>query len=121
FGEPMIATVCRESLNGLVYLHNNSIIHRDIKGGNIMVTSRGLVKLVDFGISAVNARHSMKRETVIGTPLWMAPEIIDNTGMPVPYDYKGDIWALGITVIEMAELQPPHFDVNPMRAIFLIP
>jgi serine/threonine protein kinase len=119
--EPEIVTVCRDVLNALAWLHQSGVIHRDIKGGNIMLArDTAAVKLIDFGVSAF-CSPGAQRQTVIGTPLFMAPEMIDNTGMPSPYDEKVDIWALGVTLIELAQMRPPHHDVNPMRAIFLIP
>jgi serine/threonine protein kinase/ankyrin repeat protein len=119
--EPEIVTVCRDLLNALAWLHQCSVIHRDIKAGNIMLArDTAAVKLIDFGVSAF-CLPGAQRQSVIGTPLFMAPEMIDNTGMPSPYDQKVDIWALGVTMIELAQMRPPHHDVNPMRAIFLIP
>ncbi|GAU94415.1 hypothetical protein RvY_06193 [Ramazzottius varieornatus] len=120
--EEWIAYVCREILKGLAHLHNNKIIHRDIKGQNVLLTDQAEVKLVDFGVSAQLDRTIGRRNTFIGTPYWMAPEVIacdDNPG--ATYDNRSDLWSLGITSIEMAESSPPHCDLHPMRALFLIP
>ncbi|TFJ85058.1 hypothetical protein NSK_003482 [Nannochloropsis salina CCMP1776] len=115
--EPQIRSICACAALGLAYLHENHNIHRDLKAGNILLSMDGKAKLADFGVSAT-LNHSMsKRKTVIGTPYWMAPEVIQE----ISYDGKADVWSLGITAIEMAEGMPPHFNVHPMRAIFLIP
>ncbi|XP_028409005.1 mitogen-activated protein kinase kinase kinase kinase 3-like [Dendronephthya gigantea] len=117
--EKQIAYMCCETLQGLNYLHKKSLIHRDIKGANILLTHMGDVKLGDFGISAQITASIAKRKSFIGTPYWMAPEVaaVERTG---GYDQKCDIWAVGITAIELAELQPPLFELHPMRALHLI-
>jgi serine/threonine kinase 3 len=102
---------------GLEHLHNLKNIHRDIKAGNILITADGKAKLADFGVSAQLTNSKNMRKTMIGTPFWMAPELIQET----LYDGKADIWSLGITILEVVEGRPPHFNVHPMRAIFMIP
>lgn len=115
--EPQIAVVMKMSLEGLKYLHAQHKIHRDIKSGNILVNHEGDCKLADFGVSAELTNTVSKRKTVIGTPYWMAPEVLQSTD----YNGKADIWSLAITAIEMAVGEPPHSNVHPMRAIFMIP
>ncbi|KAH3760203.1 serine/threonine kinase [Pelomyxa schiedti] len=121
FSEPVISYICRETLKGLAYLHGMHFIHRDIKGANILFTKYGDIKLVDFGVSATVSDAVPKRKTFIGTPFWMAPEVIENRTGSFPYDAKADVWSLGITLIEFAELDPPLSDLHPMKALFQIP
>ncbi|CAD7089312.1 unnamed protein product [Hermetia illucens] len=117
--ERQIAYMCRETLKGLEYLHSMGKMHRDIKGANILLTENGDVKLADFGVSAQITATINKRRSFIGTPYWMAPEVaaVERKG---GYNQLCDIWAVGITAIELAELQPPMFDLHPMRALFLM-
>ncbi|KAI4471406.1 sterile20-like kinase isoform b-related [Holotrichia oblita] len=117
--EHQIAYMCRETLLGLSYLHRMGKMHRDIKGANILLTEDGDVKLADFGVSAQITATINKRKSFIGTPYWMAPEVaaVERKG---GYNQLCDIWAIGITAIELAELQPPMFDLHPMRALFLM-
>ncbi|CAK1548571.1 unnamed protein product [Leptosia nina] len=120
--EEWISYICREILRGLSYLHSNKVIHRDIKGQNVLLTDNAEVKLVDFGVSAQLDRTIGRRNTFIGTPYWMAPEVIACDENPeATYDNRSDLWSLGITALEMAESQPPLCELHPMRALFLIP
>uniref|UniRef100_A0AAQ4S6J4 non-specific serine/threonine protein kinase n=1 Tax=Gasterosteus aculeatus aculeatus TaxID=481459 RepID=A0AAQ4S6J4_GASAC len=120
--EDWIAYISREILRGLAHLHAHHVIHRDIKGQNVLLTENAEVKLVDFGVSAQLDRTVGRRNTFIGTPYWMAPEVIACDENPdATYDYRSDLWSCGITAIEMAEGAPPLCDMHPMRALFLIP
>uniref|UniRef100_A0A674MHB4 non-specific serine/threonine protein kinase n=1 Tax=Takifugu rubripes TaxID=31033 RepID=A0A674MHB4_TAKRU len=119
--EPQIRVVCRQTLEALIYLHENKIIHRDLKAGNILLSLNGEVKLADFGVSAKNTKTLQRRDSFIGTPYWMAPEVVMcETSKDRPYDYKADIWSLGVTLIELAQIEPPNHEMNPMRVLLKI-
>ncbi|XP_004605551.2 myosin-IIIa [Sorex araneus] len=120
--EPIIAYILREALQGLQHLHSNKTIHRDVKGNNILLTTEGGVKLVDFGVSAQLTSTWHCRNTSVGTPFWMAPEVIAcEQQLDTTYDARCDTWSLGITAIELGDGDPPLADLHPMRALFKIP
>lgn len=120
FSEDQISSICSQMVQGLNYLHTHRILHRDVKAGNVLLTSEGKSKLADFGVSAQLTHTMQKKNTMVGSPYWMAPEVISQKKKE-GYDAKTDIWSLGITAIELAEGKPPLFDVASLRVIFIIP
>ncbi|CAB3401123.1 unnamed protein product [Caenorhabditis bovis] len=119
--ESQIRYIAYYVCEALKFIHSQNVIHRDLKAGNILLTDDGQVKLADFGVSAKLKSDREKRDTFIGTPYWMAPEVMMcETFKDQPYDCKADIWSYGITLIEMAQMEPPHSDVSPMRVLIKV-
>jgi len=119
--EEQIAYVCKYMCEGLAFLHKCKVIHRDLKAGNVLLTIDAGVKIADFGVSAKNKQTLQKHDTFIGTPYWMAPEVVlCETFRDNPYDFKVDIWSLGITLIELAQMEPPNHEMSPMRVLLKI-
>ncbi|KAJ8735502.1 hypothetical protein PYW07_007122 [Mythimna separata] len=120
--EPQLAYVLRGTVRALTHLHAHRCMHRDVKGHNILLTEDGEVKLVDFGVSSHLAATAARRNTSVGTPYWMAPEVIAcEQQLDESYDCRCDVWSVGITAIELAEGEPPLSGLHPMRALFQIP
>jgi serine/threonine protein kinase len=116
FPESLVAFYIAQVLEGLVYLHEQGVIHRDIKGANILTTKEGLVKLADFGVATKLTEADANTHSVVGTPYWMAPEVIEMSGVSA----ASDIWSVGCTVIELLTCVPPYYDLQPMPALFRI-
>ncbi|XP_037084972.1 myosin-IIIb-like [Pollicipes pollicipes] len=120
--ELQIAYIIKETIDALLYLHQSHCMHRDVKGHNILLTKEGRIKVVDFGVSSHLAATLGRRNTSVGTPYWMAPEVIAcEQQYDYSYDVRCDVWSLGITAIELADGEPPLADIHPMRALFQIP
>jgi len=122
FTEEQISIIMSQMVQGLTYLHTHRVLHRDLKAGNVLLNLNGKAKLADFGVSAKLVHTLQKKKTIVGSPYWMAPEVISvQKGKDEGYDFKADIWSLAITAIEFAEGKPPLFDIASLRVIFLIP
>eukprot|EP00041_Stephanoeca_diplocostata_P025032 m.647185 g.647185 ORF g.647185 m.647185 type:complete len:868 (+) comp22655_c0_seq1:158-2761(+) len=120
--ENFIKCIANQMLSGLKHLHENNVIHRDLKAGNVLLKADGSIKITDFGVSALLKKSGQKRDTFIGTPYWMAPEVVlCENSKDKPYDSLADVWSFGITLIELAERSPPWHDMHPMRVLFKIP
>jgi len=116
FSEEQISAIAAMMVQGLAYLHSHKVLHRDLKAGNVLLTSEGKAKLADFGVSAKLVNTLQKKNTIVGSPYWMAPEVLTRT-----YDVRADIWSLGITAIELAKGEPPPFEKHYMQVLFIIP